>query len=123
LDPRLLVATEESARLDDIQANESLVRRGAHAYSQALKTIRLELNQPRPNRETIIEIARTALSKSLDDEVEMRGKHISVRMCSYILRDRFIALARILDCAADGEDILAQAHAQVQRAYAGISLH
>jgi hypothetical protein len=118
LNPRLLAATSNPEAVED----EGMVRRAAYLYDHALASIRNELNRPHPSRETVFSLAENALTHDLDSGEEMRGEHISLRMCVYILQDRFLDLAYIVDAAADGEDVLAQAHHRVQRAYAGITL-
>ena len=120
LDQRLLAATVESVVVTPAQ--ESLVRRAANSYSEALRAIRDTLNGPAPSAADVVALAKAALNTPVDDSPELRGPHISVRMCQWMLRDRFSDLARIADADAAGADVLVEASSRVRRAFAPIVL-
>jgi hypothetical protein len=120
MDSLLVKLTGEEGTLSEMDAQ--LVRRAAHRYSEALAEVKRELETPAPDENLIVAFAREALDELPATEPIDEGEHMSVRMCQWIARDRFIDLARILDADVAGDDVLAIARKRVARAYAGMSL-
>jgi len=124
MDARILALTDDEAVNEgNISAeDEELLRRVTHCYSDALRRIKDELETESPQKESVVGLAYSALTYLPGDEPLEDGEHVSVRMCQWMTRDRFSDLARILDAAEDGDDVVAEAQKRVKRAFAPIVL-
>jgi len=124
MDARILALTDDEAVNEaNISAeDEELLRRVTHRYSDALRTIKDELEAGSPKKERVVSLAYDALTDLPESEPLEDGEHVSVRMCQWMTRDRFSDLARILDTSEDGDDVLAEARKRVARAFAPMTL-
>jgi hypothetical protein len=118
MDARLIALTGEGTPLG--AEDEALVRRACWRWRQALARVREEISAPGADPARVTDIATQALSTLPEDDGA--EEHLSVRACRWMARDRFTDLARILDAAASGGDVLEVARSRVARAYARVEL-